>query len=254
MIIYFILIFIIWVVYTYSSSFIVESFNTNIQKSYLIYCINMDKSADRWQNILNYKKKNNVDIIRFTGYNGKTLNTSKYTKNGYLSIYNTLESGQIGCALSHVSLWEKCKTMDQSYFIILEDDVILPNHFIKTLECILQHAPIGWDIVYLGGCYVKGSLVNSQFIKPTAYDSGFNLCTHAYILNKQSIPKMIDIMKPIQLPIDNQLRKHFSKLNVYFYYKNIVKQNNTFNTTIAEKKRLKYHSIFHNNSNNIVIV
>lgn len=241
----------IWLIY-YRYFFLMEGFYTS--KPYVIYCINMDTSIDRWSNILHYNKTYNLDIERFSAYNGKTLNLHSFIQNGYLSIYNTLEKGQIGCALSHVFLWEKCRESHKSYFILLEDDVIIPANFTKTLECILEHAPDGWDIVYLGGCYVKGSLVNGQFIKPTAYESGFNLCTHAYILNKQSIPKMLDIMKPIQLPIDNQLRNHFSKLNVYFYYKNIVKQNNTFNTTVADKKRLKYHTMYHNNSNNIVIV
>ena len=225
----------------------------NEYPQYTIFCLNMNKSTNRWNYIKKYKQPS-LNINRFIAYDGQKLNIENLIKNKYLHRYNTLEYGQIGCAYSHIKLWEKCIKLPYSYYVILEDDVILPTQLNKKIECILKNAPINWDIIYLGGCYVKGTIVKKQFIKPTILTNRYNLCTHAYIIHKQALQKCINIMKPIQYPIDNQLRKYYRTLNVYFYYKNIVKQNKTFNTTIAEKHRLKKYKIFHKYANTIDIL
>ena len=250
---YIIIIFVILVyvfsIYNYNY---IEQYSNN--KDYKIFCLNMNKSKDRWKNIENYNKSQNLKIERFVAYDGKKLNIKNLINNNYLSSKNSLEYGQIGCAYSHVKLWEKCLKLPYKYFVILEDDIILPIDFEKKIECIIKNAPNNWDIVYLGGCYVKGNLINKQFIKPTALYYKYNLCTHAYIINKNCIPKVIKRIKPIEYPIDNQLRKYYKELNVYFYYKNIVKQNNNFKTTIAEENRINKHTLFHKYSDISIIV
>jgi glycosyl transferase family 25 len=245
------IIFIILIVKTNKSKNIERFINS---QNYRIFCINMEKSKDRWQFIKNNCNQQFIDIQRFPAYNGKKINIPKLINNNYLKYRNSLEYGQIGCAYSHIKLWEKCLKLPYKYFIILEDDTIIPNKFKEKINCIIENSPKIWDIIYLGGCYVKGKLVNKQFIKPTSLYGKYNLCTHAYIINKKSIPKLLKKMKPIEYPIDNQLRQYYKDLDVYFYYKNIVKQNNNFKTTIAEKKRLDKHTIFHKYSDTIEII
>ena len=246
-------IYIIFINYFFADCNIIEYFNSKIS-NVEIYCINMKKSKDRWESIKSYGKENNILINRFEGYDGNLLNINKLQKEGYIKGNQNLEKGQIGCAYSHIKLWEKFKNINSKYFVIFEDDIYLNKNFKKELLYILQNAPKDWDIIYLGGCYVKGKITNNRFIIPTEYSYKYNLCAHGYLLNKKKLYKMIDIVKPIMVSFDVQLRNRFKNIKVYFYYKNLVNQNNNFKTTIAEKKRLDYHTRFHKNANNITII
>ena len=65
------------------------------------------------------------------------------------------------------------------------------KNFKKNIKYIIKNAPKNWDIIYIGGCYIKGKLTKKKFIKPTIYNSRFNLCTHGFILNKKISIRLI---------------------------------------------------------------
>ena len=85
--------------------------------------------------------------------------------------------------------------------------------------------PSSWDIIYLGGCNIKGKRYNNNFIIPTDNTGTYNLCAHAMLINKANVYKLINILTPIKIPIDEQLKMNFKNLNVFFVYPNIINQN-----------------------------
>jgi len=212
----------------------------------------MDRSKDRWDTIINYSNKYNIKINRFSAYNGRNLDNNSLIKRGVLYPTNRLEKGQVGCAYSHLKLWERCIKQPEKYFVILEDDIIIPPNFSKQISYILSVLPDKWDIVYIGGCYIRGKR-SKDFIIPNVYSGKYNLCTHGYIINKKSIPKLISKIKPIRYPIDNQLRNNFINLDAFFYHKNIVKQNSEFESTIAEQHRIDRQRKWKENHTEIII-
>ena len=203
---------------------------------YEYHCINMRKSKDRWEYIQHFCYTNNLKINRYNAYDGNKLNKKKLIHHKILHPYSNINPGQIGCAFSHVKLWEKCKKSNNDYFIILEDDVIINKDIDYHVNYIFNNAPNNWDIIFIGGCDIKGKHINKNFIIPTSYNNRHNLCTHAFILNKKKLDKMINFIKPIEYPIDNQLRINYENMNVYYYHKNIVTQNNNFESTISDVK------------------
>ena len=180
-----------------------------------IYFINLDENIDRW-NKLSHK-----NIIRFPAINGKKIDKNKLIKDKIISSKNNLKLGQIGCALSHISVLKLIQKQDEQYGLILEDDVIIPDNFsVNQLKL-----PNNFDLLFLGGCNIKGEKISENLIKPTKIDGTYNLCWHAVLVNKNSVQKILDLLIPLRRPIDSQIREEYNKLNVFYYYPNIINQN-----------------------------
>lgn len=180
-----------------------------------IYFINLDDNIDRWNQI------SHRNLNRFSAINGKILNKQKLIDKGIIAKNNFLKMGQIGCALSHISVLKLIKNQDEQYGLILEDDVILPDDF--SIERL--NLPKDFDIVFLGGCNIKGKKITENLIKPTSYNGTYNLCCHAVLVNKNRVDKILNVLTPLYRPIDTQLRDYYKILDVYYYYPNIINQN-----------------------------
>jgi len=193
-----------------------ESFQNN-QKC-KIYFINLEDNKDRWDNLSPELKEK---IIRFPAINGKELDKDQLIKDGIISEKNILKMGQIGCALSHITILKKIQQQDEPYGLILEDDVIIPPNFsVEDLKL-----PKDFDICFLGGCNIKGEKVSENWIQPTSKNDSFNLCWHAVLVKKDNVQKILDLLKPLRRPIDSQIRDEYDKLKVYYHYPNLISQN-----------------------------
>ena len=202
--------------------------NNNNNNNIPIFLINLDRNKDRLEILSKRAKKLNLNITRFNAYDGSTINPNVLIHKKLLTPNHFLRKGQIGCALSHYAVWQKINT---DIALVLEDDVIIPDDFSQKLKNILQHLPQKWDLVFLGGCNIKGKKINQLFIKPTHNYNRYNLCLHAYLVNKKSIKRLNKHTIPLYRPIDSQLRDKFNKLNVYYVYPNIISQNKEIRST-----------------------
>ena len=218
-----------FIILTYSLYYIkkrkhLEKFEMNI--SMPIYVIHLEDNKPRWD-LLIKQNIEHLNIIKFPAIDGKTLQKEQIKNiidnDSYL--YNNFEKnrGEIGCAMSHVTLWNKIK---DEIFIIIEDDIIFSNDFYPKLNVYLKNAPKDWDIIYLGGSNIKGYKVNDFFIKP--YTKGReNLGTYAMLINKTGRNKLLEICLPIKKSIDHHLKKYFNNyLKVYYVNPPLIKHNN----------------------------
>ena len=159
--------------------------------------------------------------------NRKILDKNKLIADGLVSSKNSLRMGQIGCALSHITILKNIKKQKAPYGIILEDDVIIPDDF--SLEQL--KLPTDFDICFLGGCNINGEQIAPNWIRPTAKNGAFNLCWHAVLVNKKSAQKILDLLKPLTRPIDSQIREEYDKLKVFYHYPNLISQNKSLRST-----------------------
>lgn len=181
------------------------------------YFINLDENIERWNKI---KHKN---IKRFPAINGKTLDKKQLINDGIISKKNKLKMGQIGCALSHIEVLKLIAKQSEPYGLILEDDVVIPPDFnIHSLKL-----PKQFDIIFLGGCNIKGKKVSENLIKPTIQDGSYNLCWHSVLVNKKSAKKILKFLQPLYRPIDSQIRENYNKLDVFYHYPNLINQDKT---------------------------
>lgn len=125
--------------------------NTNIQEykhSLPIKVINLKRRKDRksnMKNILNGIKFDFKDAV--DGNDLKTDDPRLYTFKG--NDFNN-NAGTIGCAISHIELWQELlKDANNDYYIIMEDDITFSPNWYNRLTCI-ENELIDNETVLLG--------------------------------------------------------------------------------------------------------
>lgn len=216
----------------YKKKFIQENFVDKKIPNIITYVINLDESPDRLKFIGNQLSEANMDFIRFKAINGKGLNVNKLYADGLVTA-KWLKRGQIGVALSHITLWKTIKNWEEDIAIILEDDAIIPKNFWTRLKICLEQLPDNWDMMFLGGTSIIGKKYSKNLLTPTTvptkgiYNTGF----FGYMINKKSIKTLIKKSKPLVTAIDNQIKDHaFKDLNVFYTYPPIISHNYNFSS------------------------
>ena len=111
-----------------------------------------------------------MNIERFDAIYGKNLpkddmDIKKYfmddnQRDKRLNYGIPLNPGQIGCALSHIKIWEEAYEKGYDYILILEDDAIIPDNFKEKINPILKSLPKNWDYLSLNCAYCYGKNFN----------------------------------------------------------------------------------------------
>ena len=142
-----------------------------------IYCINLDRRTDRWQNVIKEFDK--------IGLKGKVERVSAVEAT----------PGIKGCTLSHYNIIKQAKENKYKSILIFEDDVefIRVGEFEATINNALlqlQNLGIDYDMFYLGG-NVKGTQnkkVSNNLVKLNNVKT-----THAYIVTEKMYNTILNI-------------------------------------------------------------
>lgn len=182
---------------------------------------------------------------------------SRNFKSGYIQTTENIKKKEIGCYLSHLKIYELIKqninNNHNNYSVIFEDDMdIISSHFLKEIEIsinFLNKHKLDFDVIYLGTLDNNhGEPVNNQNLYKIDYHNKLH-GTHGMLINNKNIDKLINILKPIKMPIDNEYFKliQSDKINAYVIYPHIVNQQvEKFKSTIIlenftlNNPRLKY--------------
>jgi hypothetical protein len=130
-----------------------------------VVCINLDSRRDRWLESCEEFVKAKISPYRYPA----------------LKDSNPIN----GCALSHFDILEHAT----KNVMIFEDDVKFINSYSHLDEYLLSLDSLqSWDMLYLGG-NICGSIyrINDKIGRLTHAQS-----THAYCVNKQFIPKILE--------------------------------------------------------------
>ena len=190
-----------------------------------IFVISLERSPDRKETFDNYNSK----YINYTYHNavdGKLINLdkldSRYLKKGSINYSN----GAVGCALSHLQLWEKCIELNKP-IVVMEDDVIVSRDYNKHMNNLMNNLlPKSWDIVQLNynfdsvlsynnttyetcNCIfnkhkiTKRDISNFVNTKINTTIARLNFCfgTSAYVINPTGAKKL----KELCFPLDNRV-------------------------------------------------
>ncbi len=173
------------------------------------YVINLRRREDRFKSFLkNYPL--DTKISKFEAIDGKTLlNIPNYFKDRL--------PGEVGCFLSHKSLWERTvKNEHCDLSLVFEDDVKFSTCFLEKFNCVLNDlraAKISQfdTILYIGGrfteCY---KMQNSKKVTDVIVKFDYNMpwkswdcdrTTHAYIISKKCCQLLLnEFYKKKQIP------------------------------------------------------
>lgn len=158
-------------------------------------------------------------------------------------------NGQIGCALSHLNVYQKIIDFDLDYALIVEDDIIFPDNINIILSTISQIENL--DVVMLSFYshrlneplkLSKKSLKSHEDLtlyKPVEIKKCAS--TMAYIISNKSAKKIVDANSPMIATADDwgKLHHYCHFENFYCLYPNITKEQE-FTSTIDYKTQKSY--------------
>jgi len=116
-----------------------------------IYCINLDKRTDRWEECQQQFKKHNLLVERFSAIDGSKINNP--TK---------LMPGEYGILSTHIELIKDAKKKGYKNILILEDDVEFIDNLNDMFNLMKEQIPNDWVMLYLSGNHVGGCLQISE--------------------------------------------------------------------------------------------
>lgn len=136
----------------------------------------------------------------------------------------------VGCWLSHWCLWSVLSFLHEDIYMILEDDVCLPEDWHSRTMQALADVPKDFDMLYVGSCCCVGK--PTTHVKGEVYDVRYPLCTHAYIVAGKALPVLLASQRRVYAPIDINITFHAAPLlKVYTVLPRIMTQ---FDTEIPE--------------------
>nr|XP_058928573.1 inactive glycosyltransferase 25 family member 3 isoform X1 [Kogia breviceps] len=130
---------------------------------------------------------------------------------GYQDPYSgrTLTKGEVGCFLSHYSVWEEVVARGLAQVVVFEDDVRFESNFKMRLERLMKEVEaekLPWDLIYLGRKQVNPEEEAAVEGLPHLVVAGYSYWTLAYVLSLAGARKLL-ASQPLHrmLPVDEFL-------------------------------------------------
>jgi GR25 family glycosyltransferase involved in LPS biosynthesis len=136
-----------------------------------IYCINLERRTDRNKKITEHLRSLNINFEFVKGVDGKELR----------NIHKELNPGEVGCILSHLSIYKKAMDENINDFLIIEDDCEFHNDVHNLLPLYFSQVPNDWNLLYFGGNHNSES---KKMISENIHRLTKTYTTHCYAVRK----------------------------------------------------------------------
>ena len=175
------------------------------------------KHSTRRENIAKRLSGLGLDFSFFDATDGKKLPASVlesvdydfYPKH-YLSP-KPLTLGEIGCAISHIKVYEYMVENNIKSAIILEDDAIVSQHFKEIVEDTLNKINKNHELIFFDHGKVKSHFFKKQIVEgyrlahyktPSKNSRRCIIYATAYLITLSGAKKLLNYAYPIRLPAD----------------------------------------------------
>ncbi|WP_010628756.1 glycosyltransferase family 25 protein [Halomonas sp. KM-1] len=158
-----------------------------------------------------------------------------------------LNKGEIGCAISHIQLYERMVEQGLEEVIILEDDAQPSEGFMQTLREMLSALPKRAEIAFLHhgkakSWPIKRSLPNGhklvRYRYPSAKSRRCIISGRGYWLSQAGTQKLLELAYPIRMPAD-YLTGYIQRSHIHAYgvEPNLLLETDTPSEIDAVEKR-----------------
>jgi GR25 family glycosyltransferase involved in LPS biosynthesis len=198
---------------------------------YMSY-VNLDRRPDRRQRMEESLRQLGLSALRTRGmlpeeYKGPPARIQ--------AMWDRPQKGAIGCHFSQVSVMQEALMRKQHAFV-MEDDLVFCQDFNERVDHITHftnHHP--WDVFFLGGTFHinppywhKDKGRDAECTDDPRFMRTYGaFCTYAYIVNLESLPKILrnmDLLLPRSIGIDHLFIMMQPKINAYAYVPGCIKQ------------------------------
>ena len=199
-----------------------------------VYIINLLRRPERRERMSKTLKVLGIEATFWPATDGKSLTSDQLINLGIRQLPNyrdpfqkrPMTYGEIGCFMSHYTLWQHLVESNDSLIMVLEDDVRFTDNFrVKYNHTLSQ---VDWstiDFLYLGRkAQGEGEeeVISSNLVKPK-----YSYWTIGYIISKRGARKLLDADPlPTLLPVDEFLpimydASPFKEWSKYFPRRNL---------------------------------
>ncbi|KAJ0032358.1 hypothetical protein NQD34_002439 [Periophthalmus magnuspinnatus] len=189
-----------------------------------IFLINLKRRLDRRTRMFKSMSALGLHPTLTEAVDGKALNSSQLQAlgiemmPGYKDPYSgrVLTRGEIGCFLSHHSIWKQVLERGLQKVLVLEDDVRFEPRFKRRLQAIMEDTDktqLDWDLIYVGRkrMQVQHPEKSVEGINNLVV-ADYSYWTLGYALSQQGARKLL-AAQPFtrMLPVDEFLPVMFNK-------------------------------------------
>jgi GR25 family glycosyltransferase involved in LPS biosynthesis len=181
---------------------------TSVLNSYFdaIYCINLDRRADKWQESVQEFAKHNLNVTRVSAVDGSTLKTN-----------GNINPGEMGCAKSHVNILKHMVQSGMKKILVLEDDITFIDNIQDFWLKNLSNIPSNWGMLYLGGNHLKTPIkVNSVMGR-----CGETYTTSCYAITGTHAKACIPLIERMNVQVDVAFASTHRSGNCYAFMPSI---------------------------------
>ena len=197
------------------------------------YVINLDTHQERLEGF--NESFSELNVTRFSGVDSSSLTEEQEElKRRYISPNSKLSNAEVGCFLSHLSLWKILVDSDQERMTIFEDD----SRTLLKVEDINEYVDSvteEYSILYLGkalaDCVAMKKVEVEGRGRDRVYEADYVLCFHAYVITRETAEKLLS-SEATASPIDLWVVNKRQELNLRFlvFHPSLVYQD-VLNTT-----------------------
>jgi GR25 family glycosyltransferase involved in LPS biosynthesis len=187
------------------------------------FCINLDRRKERWDRMMAQSEIKRIpNLKRFSAVDGSTItittdprvstlcrfNIQKHTRRSH----DMLDSiGGVGCALSHITLWQNLVKSHDNVFLVVEDDLVLqPGDWSRIRQLYEQnewlHDSNNWGIWSIGNIRCRAG-PNKPYPDENKKENKWLECKefvgfNSYFISRSGAEKLLKECFPIQHHID----------------------------------------------------
>ena len=180
------------------------------------FCINLERRIDRWKQFTGQAGVQDLtNIKRFIAVDGKSLDVRSDERIPLITKRNILAKqrrshedidtmGAIGCALSHIGVWEWMVENKAPVCLVMEDDAKVPFDFVAQINHMVEGSLVlqdlkAWDLFTL--CHqvagTKTMIEDPQLNEVTAF-----MGTQCYVITLDCAKKFLKEAYMLHMQID----------------------------------------------------
>lgn len=164
-----------------------------------VYYINMDKSKDRNEWMIQQLSKNVDRYYRVPAVNGYSIQNKEQDTVDGVEFYNNFKEltlPELGCTLSHLKAIQTAYENGEDMAIIMEDDVYIDmtNLLDNSVEELVENAPIEWEILQLAHLNTKLNKSLKTFNQYSYHPhlrGKYEYYTSSYLINRKGMENIL---------------------------------------------------------------
>lgn len=175
-----------------------------------IYVVNLDRHPDRLASIEQQLSALDLGYFRVAAVDGSKLSQEELDQvyDPELckrSLGRELARGEIGCAMSHLSIYKQMLATQIPLACVLEDDAQLSEKLPQVLEALeylgAEQKPVVCLLTHVGRYTAWGAKTLSN-THHQIYKTVHAFCTHGYVINQAAASALLNQNLKINHPID----------------------------------------------------